>query len=664
MGIICKDNRGNKGIDNPHNINLQDNNNRKNNQKKTNINNNNPTKIEPIDNTSNGKNKKGISIRITKSLDPDQTNIKTRLSDDNKKDINNNIKINKSNNPKRSFIKKTTDNNSKKTTDNNNKKTTDNNNKKTTDNNYNTTDFNNNNTINNNITDNNDKTTDNNNITTDNNNNNNTTDITNNKSVKKEDNEVKQSYSNFDIEKDYYILCPDCKKLFPKIKDIDYDKECNDFIISYTCKCNKKKLNKIKKSYLLKCINRTKPDNLTDNYLSKSNGDKMLKIAKEKQIKGFEILEKIIKNEFDIGFSAAAPILKDSSIINSRSSTFGQNSKFQTSTLEKSQYNNKKGYKQSVMPIIKEEETIRGKKEIYKISNYYCDKTIVGHSNKILSLIQLQSGLIMTGSYNEIKIWNSDLDLIKELQENGYVLCLLEFEKNIILAGTSNNNISLWNIDSKENRHNILSGHKLKVNSIVKCNNEFFASCSDDETIIIWDFSQKKKIRNIHAHNDLVLCLILLKNGNLCSGGADFLIKFWNWNNGEFLYQYSAHKDCVKCLYQLKDETLLSGSKDLTIKIWTINDNGNNNDNDNHDTLHGHKHQINTLCPINDNYIASGSDDGTIKIWDLYNLKECQTLSSHSSNVSCIIKLNNNNLISCSEDQTIKIWKQSQILEK
>ena len=661
MGIICKDN-----VDNPHKkynetINLQDNNNRKNNHKNTNINNNNPTKIKQGNNTSNGKNKKGISIRITKSLDPDQTNKKTRLSDDNNEDINNNIKINKSNNPKRSFIKKTTDNNNKKITDNNNKKTTDNNN--------NTTDFSNNNTDNNNITDNNDKTTDNNNITTDNNNNNNnnTTDITNNKSVKKENNEVRQSYSNFDIEKDYYILCPDCKKLYPKIQDIEYDKEYNDFIISYTCKCNKKKLNKIKKSYLLKCINRTKPDNLTDNYLSKSNGDKMLKIAKEKQIKGFEILEKIIKNEFDIGFSAAAPILKDSSIINSRSSTFGQNSKFQTSTLEKSQYNNKKGYKQSVMPIIKEEETIRGKKEIYKISNYFCDKTIVGHPDKILSLIQLQSGLIVTGSYNEIKIWNSDLDLIKELQENGYVLCLLEFEKNIILAGTSNNNISLWNIDSEDNSRNVLSGHKLKVNSLVKCNNEFFASCSDDQTIIIWDYYNKKKIRNIHAHSDLVLCLILLKNGNLCSGGADFLIKFWNWNNGEFLYQYSGHKDCVKCLYQLKDETLLSGSKDLTIKIWTINDNGNNNDNDNdndndnhnHNTLYGHEHQINTLCPIDDNYVASGSGDGTIKIWDLYDLKECQTLSSHSSNVSCIIKLNNNNLISCSDDQTIKIWKQS-----
>ena len=456
MGIICKDN-----VDNPHKkynetINLQDNNNRKNNHKNTNINNNNPTKIKQGNNTSNGKNKKGISIRITKSLDPDQTNKKTRLSDDNNEDINNNIKINKSNNPKRSFIKKTTDINNNKTTDNNNKKTTDNNNKKITDNN-------------------NKKTTD---------NNNNTTDITNNKSVKKENNEVRQSYSNFDIEKDYYILCPDCKKLYPKIQDIEYDKEYNDFIISYTCKCDDKLNNR--KTHLLKCINRTKPDNLTDNYLSKSNGDKMLKIAKEKQIKGFEILEKIIKNEFDIGFSAAAPILKDSSIINSTSSTFGQNSKFQTSTLEKSQYNNKKGYKQSVMPIIKEEETIRGKKEIYKISNYFCDKTIVGHPDKILSLIQLQSGLIVTGSYNEIKIWNSDLDLIKELQENGYILCLLEFEKNIILAGTSNNNISLWNIDSKENRHNILSGHKLKVNSIVKCNNEFFASCSDDQTIIIY----------------------------------------------------------------------------------------------------------------------------------------------------------------------------------
>ena len=65
-------------------------------------------------------------------------------------------------------------------------------------------------------------------------------------------------YLNFDINKVYYLVCPNCKCRIPHIDIINYDTKYNDFKISYNCICN----SKLEESYLGLLFNIEKPLNL------------------------------------------------------------------------------------------------------------------------------------------------------------------------------------------------------------------------------------------------------------------------------------------------------------------------------------------------------------------------------------------------------------------
>ena len=297
-------------------------------------------------------------------------------------------------------------------------------------------------------------------------------------------------------------------------------------------------------------------------------------------------------------------------------------------------------------------------KESLEINLNQAYQTFKGHTEKIVALIQLSSGKLASGSYDKtIRVWNIHI-LYEEkiINENGKVFCLLEFEKDKLLCGTSRNMINLWDLNSNENKCiSSFIGHGLWVNCLVKCNENYFASASNDRTIKIWDYYNKTIIQNLIGHKDCVLSLILLRNNNLCSGSADNTIKIWDWENGTCIKTLEGHQGWVKSVFELHNEILLSGSGDKTIKIWK--------DYENIKVLYKHEHAVRTFCQINNNYFASGSFDSTIKIWNINSWKCVKTLYGHQSNVLCLIPINNlvednyYTIASCSNDKTIKIWK-------
>ena len=329
-------------------------------------------------------------------------------------------------------------------------------------------------------------------------------------------------------------------------------------------------------------------------------------------------------------------------------------------------------FKVSQLPPIKEEEknnnSINNKEVIISqpfcfqpkedeeeddsdFKKYYCIKTLQ-KSARFSSLIQLESGLLCLSCYNN-KIYildiNQDLDE-QELKEEGIAMCLLEFKPNILLVGTNENYISLWNLNTKIQEF-IFLGHEKWVNDLVKCNEAIFASCSNDKNIIIWDLNNRKLIKKIPAHDDCIMAIIKLNNGNLCSGSCDLIIKIWNWETSECLYKYEGFENWIRCLCQFDEQTLLVGS-DKTISVWKNREIKG--------ILSEHNNDVRDLCVIDKNYFASASFDNTIKIWNINFLNCEQTLEGHNSNVINIIKLKgSDNLASCSTDNCIKIWKKN-----
>lgn len=303
------------------------------------------------------------------------------------------------------------------------------------------------------------------------------------------------------------------------------------------------------------------------------------------------------------------------------------------STISHTNINNKLSIRNSTMP-------------------FSCIQTFEAHNDKIVSLIELSSGEIATGSYDRtIKIWDINTQLCKKsIEETGNVLCLLEFRPGFILSGTDENKIQLWDINNSYNKPlNSFEGHLLWVNCLAKCNDNIFASGSNDSDIRIWDYNEKVCINVLKGHSNCVLTMIALKNGNLCSGSADLTIKIWDWENGSCLNTLNGHKKWIKCVYQLENGYIISGSDDRTIRVWndykTINE------------LTGHQKSVRAFCQISNSLFASASFDRTIKIWNINNMNLFQTLEGHQANVICVLLHSSGCLISCSTDHTIKIWK-------
>ena len=287
---------------------------------------------------------------------------------------------------------------------------------------------------------------------------------------------------------------------------------------------------------------------------------------------------------------------------------------------------------------------------------FQCLKTISdGHKDKIVCLTEISMGKIATGSYdNTIKIWNINSfsnTCENSINEEGNVLCLLEFENNLLLSGNSKNNINLFNLNNNlNNKIFSFKGHELWVNNLVKLNNNYFASCSNDHQIRIWDFYKRNCFNVLSGHVDGVLSLFLLSDGKLCSGGGDLSIKIWIWQNGQCVSTLLGHKKWIKCLYQLSNNYIVSGSDDKTIKVWMNNKCVRN--------LIGHERSVRTICQINNYFFASGSFDKTIKIWDIFNFNCVQTIFAHNDLILNIIRKKTGEIVSCSNDHEIKIWRQ------
>ena len=118
----------------------------------------------------------------------------------------------------------------------------------------------------------------------------------------------KKSYLNFDDEDKYFLICPDCQSRYPTFQDINYDKEQNDFIISYQCECfNNNGSNETRKSYMVNFLNDKKPTVESMNFISKEIIEKIKNLFEQNKevFKGAKILENIIQNEFIFDESVA-----------------------------------------------------------------------------------------------------------------------------------------------------------------------------------------------------------------------------------------------------------------------------------------------------------------------------------------------------------------------
>lgn len=474
-------------------------------------------------------------------------------------------------------------------------------------------------------------------------------------------------------EKEYYLICPDCTKNIINILSVEYQQENKDFIISYKCFCPK---NPNKFLYQIiseekgscdshredilflcedcneplcnECLNEHKNHN-KKNIINKEIISEEIfgKINEKKnEFKGINIIQKIFEfyksneNKKESLIISINLIKSSQEVINSLENINNKNENKKDSKLNKVFVNQE----ENITPLI----------------NYKNIKTLKGNEEGISCLIKLKNNNIATGCYDgTVKIWDITKDeseaLIMTKKAIGTAFCLLEFEQGKLLGGTNANLINLWDINDINNSESIHSfnNHYLWVQALVKCDENHFASASNDTKIIIWNYTTRKYEGTLEGHSNCIMDMIILQNGHLCSTSADKTIRIWDWKNLKSLFYFNVHSNYVKCLLELNNKYLITGSEDSIIGIWEEKS-GNY---ENIKFLKGHEKSVRGLCQINDNYFASASFDKNIKIWDLNKFECVQTLEGHNANITAVIKYDEETIVSCSGDKTIKIWK-------
>ena len=141
----------------------------------------------------------------------------------------------------------------------------------------------------------------------------------------------------------------------------------------------------------------------------------------------------------------------------------------------------------------------------------------------------------------------------------------------------------------------------------------------------------------ITSHKDVVMSIILLKDGRIASASIDKTIKIFDCDTYECIMSMSGHTRGIECIIQVESEQIVSCANDKSIRVWSVSLTD-------YECLHtcedAHKSPINKIIELTNGKIASCSFDLTIKIWNLFpQFFELMELTGNTSFINSIIYL-------------------------
>lgn len=238
-----------------------------------------------------------------------------------------------------------------------------------------------------------------------------------------------------------------------------------------------------------------------------------------------------------------------------------------------------------------------------------------------------------------------------------------------------------------------LQGNNIKINALIKINDETFATAHENQVIRLWNYSSGQNFMTLKQHSSSVRSLAYVGNNILVSSGDDSLIIIWNISNGSVIKIINEkHKRPVKALFFDGKESVFSGGDEKFFCIWniqtwsltkTVNINEPvyeiirinqdvlafrlfsncillyNTKNENRQFKYYHNQNINAIIGMSNSRLITASDDWTMRIYDMtdmYNDKYINNFKGHEGIVRSLCRLKNSLFASGSDDNSIKIW--------
>jgi WD40 repeat protein len=280
----------------------------------------------------------------------------------------------------------------------------------------------------------------------------------------------------------------------------------------------------------------------------------------------------------------------------------------------------------------------------------------------------------------------------KLFKEDMKILCLFLRTNKRELIVTTETLVEIFQIKRGQSSHDIqghegaiLAVHAQEANDIPKLhsnNKPRFITCSLDNTIKVWDFSDFSITTSMNGPAESeISCMCYLQTSNLiATGHEDGSVMLWNAEiqNSEKLKcdKSDGHSNTVtavtQALYKKNIEYLISVGYDVRICIWEITERNSaykqasersagitavpslRNYVQLRPTTAGNELLCVTYDPDRDN-IITGSYSGSIILINIQNTDQQKLLTGHQDSVISLA-LEKNLLYSGSDDKTIRIW--------
>jgi hypothetical protein len=152
------------------------------------------------------------------------------------------------------------------------------------------------------------------------------------------------------------------------------------------------------------------------------------------------------------------------------------------------------------------------------------------------------------------------------------ILRLPPFPRKKSLAGSENNTIKIWNLNTGAEA-GCLTGHTDLVASVAfSPDGRRVLSGSFDGTMRLWDVARKEEIRRFEGHTGWVTCVAFCPDGRRALAGYyDCSIRLWDPESGRELHCFDGHRGTVTSLAISPDgHSFLSGSVDCTMRLWDL----------------------------------------------------------------------------------------------
>jgi phospholipase A-2-activating protein len=187
-----------------------------------------------------------------------------------------------------------------------------------------------------------------------------------------------------------------------------------------------------------------------------------------------------------------------------------------------------------------------------------------GHSKIVNSLSQCVPNEVVSGSWDgTARVWDVETGKCKHiLADHTHAVCTAAFPDGLIVTGSQDKQINLWK-DGKK----ILSfkAHEDIIREIKPIGELGFASCSNDESIKLWDL-KGNLLQTMKGHNGFVYALGRSPSGEILSGSEDNTVK--TWKNGAFTDSIT-HPGTIWSLTTNQSGDIITACEDKTVRVFT-----------------------------------------------------------------------------------------------